>query len=118
MRVNGINIEMPKISIGNESLRKSEMIDKSGNNGFSNTLTASLGESGDNGFGDTLIAAIEDINKVQVQSDKAVEGMLVGKERNIHETMVALEKADISLKLMVAVKNKAMDAYTTIMRMQ
>jgi flagellar hook-basal body complex protein FliE len=36
----------------------------------------------------------------------------------IHETMIALQKADISLRLLLQIRNKAMDAYREVMRMQ
>lgn len=69
-------------------------------------------------FAAVVSEAIENVNQTQVESDIAIENMLTGKSRNIHETMVAMEKADVTLKLMAAVKNKALDAYNTIMRMQ
>lgn len=71
-----------------------------------------------NSFASVITEAIEGVNQTQVESNVAIENMLTGNSRNIHETMVAMEKADVTLKLMVAVKNKALDAYNTIMGMQ
>ena len=69
-------------------------------------------------FGDQLMAALEDVSKVQNDADQAVESLMRGEDNvGIHETMIAMEKADINLRLMVAVKNKAVEAYKEIMRM-
>ncbi len=95
MQISGINVELPKLSVE----RKEE---------------AQKGS----GFAETMSKAISEVNAMQVESNKSVEQMLTGDNRNIHETMVALEKADISLKLLSSVRNKALEAYNTIMRMQ
>jgi flagellar hook-basal body complex protein FliE len=43
---------------------------------------------------------------------------VAGKAKNIHETMLAVERADMSLKLLMQVRNKLLDAYREVMRMQ
>lgn len=47
----------------------------------------------------------------------AVEQYATGKSQNLHETMIALEKADISFSLLVSVRNKLLEAYREVMRM-
>ena len=44
--------------------------------------------------------------------------LAVGKSENLHEAMIGYEKAETALKLLVQVRNKALDAYHEIMRMQ
>ena len=51
-------------------------------------------------------------------ADQTVLKANTGDSVNLHELMLAMEKADISLRLMVQVRNKAVDAYQEIMRMQ
>jgi flagellar hook-basal body complex protein FliE len=51
-------------------------------------------------------------------ADQAVLQANTGESVNLHELMISMEKADISLRLMVQVRNKAIDAYQEIMRMQ
>jgi flagellar hook-basal body complex protein FliE len=51
-------------------------------------------------------------------ADQAVLKANTGESVNLHELMISMEKADISLRLMVQVRNKAIDAYQEIMRMQ
>ena len=52
------------------------------------------------------------------KADQAVLDANTGENMNLHEMMIAMEKADISLRFMVQVRNKAVDAYNEIMRMQ
>jgi len=70
------------------------------------------------GFGEFLKQAVKEVNQGQVDSDKAVEQLHTGQAKNIHEVMIALEKADISMRLMVQMRNKIVDAYQEVMRMQ
>ena len=69
-------------------------------------------------FGDMLADAIEDVGNAQVEADKAVEKLQTGESRNIHEVMIAMEKAGISMRLMVTMRNKIVEAYQEVMRMQ
>lgn len=65
-----------------------------------------------------LTAMIGHTNALQQAADQAVEQVHAGDEKNLHAAMIAMEKADISLRYMVQVRNKAIDAYQEIMRMQ
>lgn len=69
------------------------------------------------GFGDYIRNAIKKVNEADREADRSVEGLMMG-ETGIHETMISLQKADISLRLLLQVRNKAMDAYREVMRMQ
>lgn len=69
-------------------------------------------------FGETLSKAIENVDQLQKQADVSAEKIATGQSQNLHETMIAAEKADIALRLMVQVRNKVIDAYHEIMKMQ
>ncbi len=69
-------------------------------------------------FGAILKDAITDINDLQKQADKAIAGVQLEDAGSIHEAMIALEKAGISFQVMMQVRNKVLDAYQEIMRMQ
>ncbi|ABA88442.1 flagellar hook-basal body complex protein FliE [Syntrophotalea carbinolica DSM 2380] len=71
-----------------------------------------------NSFGDLLAEAIDEVGKTQAQADQAIEKLQTGESRNIHEVMIAMEKAGISMRLMVQMRNKVVEAYQEIMRMQ
>ena len=67
-------------------------------------------------FFNTLQNAIGEVNKLHEEADHAVRELAAGKEKDIHNTMIALEKAEISFQLMMQVRNKIVSAYETIMR--
>jgi flagellar hook-basal body complex protein FliE len=69
-------------------------------------------------FSDILENSIEKVNDYQSQADTAIKEMIAGRNKNIHETMLTIERADTSLKLMMQVRNKILDAYKEIIRMQ
>ena len=69
-------------------------------------------------FADTLKDAVQQVNVAQKESDVKMQELATGKSQNIHETMIASEKADIALRLMVQVRNKMIEAYQEMMRMQ
>lgn len=72
---------------------------------------------GEKSFGQILSTSIEEVNRLQGEANKAIEDLAMGETKNIHETMIALEKAEISFKLMLQVRNKILDAYHEVMRM-
>lgn len=69
-------------------------------------------------FGTVLKQTLKDINDLQTKADKAIEKVEVDNSASIHEAMIALEKADISFKAMMQVRNKIIEAYQEVMRMQ
>jgi flagellar hook-basal body complex protein FliE len=68
-------------------------------------------------FGNLLGKMVDQVQQLQQDGDKKVEGSLLGKEE-LHEAMLSLEKASMSLKLLIQVRNKMIDAYQELMRMQ
>ncbi len=71
------------------------------------------------GFGDFLKDAVQDVNTVQNQAEKQIEGIVLNKPGfTSHEAMLALEKADIAFQLMNAVRSKIVRAYEEVMRTQ
>ncbi len=71
-----------------------------------------------NSFGKMLSNSITEVNSLQNEADKAIQELATGKGKGIHETMIALDKAEVSFKLMMQVRNKIIAAYEQIMRMQ
>jgi flagellar hook-basal body complex protein FliE len=69
-------------------------------------------------FGEIIKSSIADVNRLQKDSDIAVRNLVTGKETDIHKTMIMMEKSGISFQLMMAVRNKIISAYETIMHMQ
>ena len=69
-------------------------------------------------FGNMLARSLEDVNQLKREDDEAVENLSTGKQKDIHATMIALEKADVAFQLLMQVRNKIISAYETIMRTQ
>ncbi len=70
------------------------------------------------GFGDMLSSMLTKVNDSQVAGDQAVQKLESGDAKHLHEVMIASEEADISLRMLVQMRNKALSAYEEIMRMQ
>jgi flagellar hook-basal body complex protein FliE len=85
--------------------------------GFSLASPATAPAGGES-FTSLLQDALAKINEVQAQADVSVQSLLTGQSTNLHETMIALQKADVSFQLMLQVRNKIVGAYEEIMRMQ
>ena len=80
---------------------------------------ASIESEKDKGsFGKILTESIGEVNRLQKEADKATHNLVTGEETDIHGTMIAIEKADISFRLMMQVRNKIVAAYEEIKRMQ
>jgi flagellar hook-basal body complex protein FliE len=69
-------------------------------------------------FSETLSKAVQDVNALQGEAGKAIERMVSGEATDMHEVMIAVEKAKTSFELLMEIRNKAIDAYKEIMRMQ
>ena len=68
-------------------------------------------------FGQVLSESITEVNNLQLQADTAVENLASGKSQNIHETMIAINKADLAFRMTMQVRNKVIEAYQEVMRM-
>lgn len=74
--------------------------------------------TGSKSFADTLKEAVQNTNQLQKESDVKMQQLATGKTDNVADVMISAEKADISLKLMTSVRNKIIEAYQEIMKMQ
>lgn len=84
------------------------------------TLTPAKAPTPDSGKGfmAMLEQAVGEVNRAQLESDRAIEQLQSGQGKDLHEVMIAMEEADISLRLMVQMRNKMVESYQEIMRMQ
>ncbi|OAT79942.1 flagellar hook-basal body complex protein FliE [Desulfotomaculum copahuensis] len=69
-------------------------------------------------FGDMLNQALEQVNGSQVRADRTAEEFFTGRLQDIHQVTVAMEEARIMMDLAVQVRNKMVEAYQEISRMQ
>jgi flagellar hook-basal body complex protein FliE len=69
-------------------------------------------------FASWLAQQVDDVNTEVSQADMQVRQLAVGENTNIHQVMISLEKAHLSLELVVQVRNKVLEAYQNMMQMQ
>jgi flagellar hook-basal body complex protein FliE len=70
------------------------------------------------GFADHLKATVANTNNLQHQAKTAMEELATGRNGNIHETLLSMSKAETSFKMLTQVRNKVLNAYQEVMRMQ
>jgi len=73
-----------------------------------------LGES----FGDLLTSQVEKLNMTQLSADQMVSDFAAGKPDDLHNVMIGVEEARLSMELAVQVRNKIIEAYKELTQMQ
>ena len=76
------------------------------------------GEAGGKSFGQLLTDALDNVNDLQKKSDQASADLATGKIEDISQVVIAAEKAAIALQLTIQVRNKVLESYQEMMRMQ
>ncbi|HHW38876.1 MAG TPA: flagellar hook-basal body complex protein FliE [Bacillales bacterium] len=69
-------------------------------------------------FSSALMNAIDELNKSQIQSDVVTNQFIKGEITDIHDVMIAAQKASVTRQTAIEIRNKVIDAYKEIMRMQ
>jgi flagellar hook-basal body complex protein FliE len=69
-------------------------------------------------FSDLLKNFIKDVNNDLINAKNIEQDLALGKIQNIQDAMYQIEKADISFRLLTEIRNKALESYQEIMRMQ
>ena len=83
-----------------------------------NTAINSGGDAGSSGFADMLIDGIDRLQGVQAQADGLAVQAATGDLENLHDYTIAATEASVTTQMTVALRNKAVEAFTEIMRMQ
>ncbi|SHF37392.1 flagellar hook-basal body complex protein FliE [Desulforamulus putei] len=74
--------------------------------------------AGDTGFAGVLNDAIARLNQTELKADEAMQKFLVGEIQDIHQVTIAMQEAKLTMQLAVEVRNKIVEAYQEISRMQ
>ena len=69
-------------------------------------------------FADLLTDAVGSVDRLEQQAKSAVEGLMTGTGVDVHEAMIATEKAGMAFELVLSVRNKALAAYQQVLGMQ
>lgn len=87
-------------------------------NNLTNLQNNATKPTNDNSFEDILKNAVSKVNESQVEGYNAMSNIATGNVTNLQEAVQKIEEAELTLKLALEVKNKALGAYKEIMRMQ
>jgi flagellar hook-basal body complex protein FliE len=94
-------------------------------NSISNTSTAELlkqknkvENTGGEAFANHLKSALNEVNEIQEDSEKAIADLATGQVKDLHQAALAIGKAEMNMKLMLEIRNKALNAYKEIGRTQ
>lgn len=96
--VNGLNLVTSLSNTGNSNINKTKSIEGS--------------------FADYLKGALNKVSDLEKESDALTEAFAAGTTDNIHQVLIAAEKAEVALQFTMQIRNKILDAYKEIMNMQ
>lgn len=82
------------------------------------SFTTSEASQGGSSFMEHLKSGLSEVNEMQKKADTMAMELSSGKSENLHETMLATTQAEITFNLMVQLRNRALEAYQEVMRMQ
>ncbi len=69
-------------------------------------------------FEDILKQSLQEVNDLQHDAEGKIKGLYSGEIKDLHQVMVAVEDADVAFRLMMQIRNKLVDSYQELMRMQ
>ena len=90
-------------------------------NKVSNGIERQLGQferPPENSFADTMRTSLDKVNGMQTEKNKMIESFASGETQNVHELMITLQKAGIAVNMTSAVRNKVLEAYKELTRLQ
>jgi len=79
---------------------------------------AAVGPGGEGGFATALRRAVERVNQLEHDSAQEIRLLLAGQSEDLHKTLLAVQKADLAFTLLLETRNKVVQAYQEIMRIQ
>ena len=75
-------------------------------------------DAGSVGFADALTEAVNRVDGAQKEAEGQINAFVAGEQENLHEVMISMNQAELYLQLMTEVRNKMLDTYQELMRMQ
>lgn len=109
-----VNSDVPGVGNASPSIPAAELAQLNTDTGAQPVTGASSTGSFQNFLGEMA----GEVNAQQSAANDAVSGMLSGKNVSLHQVMISMEEANISFQMMVEVRNKLLDSYQELMRMQ
>ena len=82
------------------------------------TPTVEKIEAGNTNFLKIFQESLKEVNDVQVKGDRAMADLATGEVKDLHQAAIAINKAEVSMKMMLEIRNKALSAYKEIAKTQ
>jgi flagellar hook-basal body complex protein FliE len=70
------------------------------------------------GFGELLDGAVKNVDDLQSNAERSVVGLTTGEVEDVHQVMIAMNEADLAFRMMLEVRNKLVEAYKEVARLQ
>lgn len=105
-------MDLTNIKLDNLNINDIENLTKIG----TNTTTNKQAPAKD--FMETMKEVVDEVNAQQKTADKALSDVATGEIKDLHQAAIAIGKAETSMKVMLEVRNKAINAYKEILRTQ
>lgn len=74
--------------------------------------------SNDLSFGNLMTEQLNRLNELQIEADESVRSLALGDAENVHDVMIKAEEAKMALELAVQVRNKLVESYQEVMKLQ
>ena len=74
--------------------------------------------AGDSQFSDVISGFLKDVNGQHLQADEALKDLVTGKSDSVHDVVLSVAKADLAFRMVLEIRNRLIDSYQEIMRMQ
>ena len=84
--------------------------------GRDSSMKSAVASPAETAFSQVLDQSIGKVNRLQNEANAAINDLTTGNRSDIHQTMIAVEKASIAFELMMQIRNKLISAYETVMR--
>ena len=81
-------------------------------------LEASKAQKSETSFSDILKESIDKVAELEKEASEQTEKLVKMENQDVHNTMISVQKADLTFQMMMQIRNKIIDAYQEIMRMQ
>jgi flagellar hook-basal body complex protein FliE len=85
---------------------------------FESRLSRKEGGGVAGSFKEVLSDALQQVDEAHKVSDRQIQNVLSGDVQDVHTAMIAMQKAELSFQMMMQVRNKLIEAYQEVMRMQ
>lgn len=108
MSIQSVGLRAYTNALQNFSIAESKMKD---------TAVASQNSQGEE-FANVLKGSLEKVNNLQGDRSKLITSFASGENQNVHELMIAMQKAGLAMNMTAAVRNKVIEAYKELARMQ